>query len=181
MPMSRRIVVFAALLFGAALLETSLLPVLALRGFQPDLLLLVVLAAAVNDGPFTGIRVAIAAGLLSDLLTVMSPFGVSVAVYALCGYGVGVLRPYVYKQSVVAFVVLGGAFTFAATVVSGAALVLLADTALSWQYVFEVALIAATVNAFSAPLVFPMLPRLLGPDRAGSSGRDLAYQPGRRG
>jgi len=169
--MGRRIAVFVALLFCAAVLETTLVPAVALRGFQPDLLLLVVLAAAATDGPFTGIRVAIAAGIMSDLLTSMSPFGVSVAVYALCGYGVGILRPYVYKESVVSAVALGGVFTFAATVVSGGSLVLLAGVALPWHYLFEVALIAATVNAFSAPLVFPLLPKLLGPVHFSGSAR----------
>jgi rod shape-determining protein MreD len=161
--MGRRIAVFGALIVLASLIETTLVPVIALRGFQPDLLLLVVLAAGASDGPFTGIRVALAAGLVSDLLISQSPFGVSVAVYALCGYGVGMLRPYVYRESVVAAVALGGLFTFMATVVSGGATVFLADVDLPWFYLFEVALIAATVNAFSAPVVFPYLPKLLGP------------------
>lgn len=169
--MGRRIAVFAVLILLAATIETTLVPVVPLGGFQPDLLLLVVLAAAAADGPFTGIRVAVVAGLVSDLLTSMSPFGVSVAVYALCGYGVGVLKPYVYRASVIAAVALGGVFTGAASMLSGGALVLLQGVALPWHYLFEVALIAGTVNAFSAPLLFPVLPKLLGPFRPGGVSR----------
>lgn len=172
--MGRRIAVFLGLILLAATIETTLVPIVPLGGFQPDLLLLVVLAAAAADGPFTGIRVAIAAGLLGDLLTSMAPFGVSVAVYALCGYGVGVLRPYVYRESVIAAVALGGFFTVLASVLSGGALVFLTGASLPWSYLFEVALIAGTVNAFSAPLLFPLLPRLLGPLRpAGASHLEL--------
>lgn len=167
--MGRRIAVLCGLLFAAALIETTLVPVIALRGFQPDLLLLVVLAAAAQDGPFTGIRVAFAAGLLADALTVQSPFGVSVAVYALGGYLVGVLRPYVYRESVVSAAALGGAFTFLGLVIIGGAQVLLVDVNLPWGYVFEVALIAGTVNALAAPLFFPALPKMLGPVRPASA------------
>lgn len=165
--MGRRIAVFGGLIFLVAMIETTLVPVMPLGGFQPDLLLLVVLGAAAADGPYTGIRVAVVAGLAGDLLTSMAPFGVSVAVYALCGYGVGVLSPYVYRESVISALALGGAFTVAASVLLGGALVLLQGVTLSWLYLFEVALIAGTVNAFSAPLVFPVFPKLLGPLRPG--------------
>lgn len=171
--MGRRIAVFCGLLLAAVVIETTLVPVIALRGFQPDLLLLVVLAAAATDGPFTGIRVALAAGLIGDLLTVVSPFGVSVAVYAGCGYLVGVLRPYVYRASVIAAAALGGVFTFVGAVVTGGAQVLLAGVSLPWGFVFEVALIAGTVNALAAPLLFPALPKMLGPVRPGSARDEL--------
>jgi len=52
-----RIGVVALVLLTGAVMQTALFPLLPLGGFRPDLLLLVVVAMALRDGPLVGIRV----------------------------------------------------------------------------------------------------------------------------
>ncbi|HEX8803112.1 MAG TPA: rod shape-determining protein MreD [Acidimicrobiales bacterium] len=87
----------ALLLLSALVLQLGLVSDVRIFGAVGDVLLLVVIAAGLVDGPDRGATVGFAAGVLYDL-TLDTPFGLSALTYALVGYAVGVasaalLRP----------------------------------------------------------------------------------------
>ena len=53
-----RVFVVTLVLVTTALMQTSLVPFLALGGYRPDLLLLITIAFAVEDGLLPGLRIA---------------------------------------------------------------------------------------------------------------------------
>ena len=82
-PLRAALVVLAALL-----LQVSLAADLRVAGAIGDLVLVVVVAAALTGGADRGATYGFAAGLLFDLV-VDAPFGLTPLTYALVGYGVG--------------------------------------------------------------------------------------------
>ena len=61
--------IFALLILLAILIKTIVLPAVAIGTFRPDVLVLVVVAVALVEGPDTGLRLGFAAGLTQDLLS----------------------------------------------------------------------------------------------------------------
>lgn len=80
----------APVLVAVLLVQVGVMTGLPAFGAVADLMLLVALAAASVGGPDKGAAYGFAAGLLYDLL-LDTPFGMSALVYALVGYGIGVL------------------------------------------------------------------------------------------
>lgn len=80
----------APVLLAALVLQVGVMTGLPAYGAVADLMLLVTLGAASVAGPDKGATYGFAAGLLYDLL-LDTPFGMSALVYALVGYGIGVL------------------------------------------------------------------------------------------
>lgn len=80
----------APVLIAVLLVQVGVMTDLPAFGVVADLMLLVTLAAASVGGPDKGATYGFASGLLYDLL-LDTPFGMSALVYALVGYGVGVL------------------------------------------------------------------------------------------
>lgn len=75
---------------GAFIVQHSLLVALRIHGAQPDLMLLVVVVAALDGGPRRGALVGFAVGLVVDLF-VLTPFGLTALTFTLVGYAVGLL------------------------------------------------------------------------------------------
>ncbi|MFP4636378.1 MAG: rod shape-determining protein MreD [Nitriliruptoraceae bacterium] len=148
------------LLVTAVVLETALFPSVTLLGFRPDLLLLLVLAIAVHDGPMSGARVGAVAGLLADLLIMQSPVGLSVAIYATLGWLIGVLRPYVAPDSISGPVVLAFVSGVLGTAAYGTITWLLADQRATFDLVFQAALAVGLYNTLLAPLAYALVGRL---------------------
>lgn len=155
-----RALVVGLLLLTAAVLETALFPSLTLLGYRPDLLLLVVLAIAMQDGPMSGARVGVISGLLADLLVVQSPVGLSVLIHTGVGYLVGVSRPYLAPDSLSAPLAL--AFVTAAVGTAGYGIMasLLADERASAEQVVQAALAVGLYNMLLAPIAYAGLRRL---------------------
>ncbi len=155
-----RALVIGLLLLTAAVLETALFPSLTLLGYRPDLLLLVVLAIAMQDGPMSGTRVGVVAGLLADLLVVQSPVGLSVLIHTGVGYLAGVSRPYLAPDSLSA--PLAVAFVAGALGTGGYGIMasLLADERASAEQVVQAALAVGLYNMLLAPVVYVALRRV---------------------
>ncbi len=155
-----RALVIGLLLLTAAVLETALFPALTLLGYRPDLLLLVVLAIAMQDGPMSGARVGIISGLLADLLVVQSPVGLSVLIHTGIGYLVGVSRPYLAPDSLSAPLALAFVTGAVGTAGYGIMASLLADERASAEQVVRAALAVGLYNMLLAPLAYAALRRL---------------------
>ena len=158
--MIRRALLVALLLVTAAVLETALFPAVTLLGFRPDLLLLVVLAIGVHDGPMSGARVGAIAGLLADLLVVQSPIGLSVVIYATIGFVVGIARPYLAPDSITAPILLAFVTGAVGTATYGVLTSLLADDRAPFDLVLQAALAVGLYNTLLAPVAYAVVNRL---------------------
>lgn len=112
-----RIVLLAALLALAAAVNGAWLSRLPVR-MPPDLLLLVVLPAALRYGGEAGALFGAAAGYLRDL-TAGTPLGLHVLVYLLVGLGAGALSPLVDVQQRLVPAAAGAVGTLGAWVLGG--------------------------------------------------------------
>lgn len=150
-----RVVALTAVGFTALLITTVIGPSLAVAGYRPDLMTLLVVAVAFYDGSASGARAGFAVGLIGDLLSTASgPVGVGALVLLLVGYGVGSLRPYLSGTAMVGQIAVAAGGTVVAVLGYGFAGLLLdvspADPALA----LETALAVALYNALLAPFGF---------------------------
>ena len=155
-----RIGVVALLLVTALVVQTALFPLLPLGGFRPDLLLLVVLAVALRDGPLSGLRIGFCAGLLTDLLVAQAPVGLASLVYTGVGYTVGVARPYLAPDSITAPIVLAFLSGLLGTAGYGVLLLLLSEDRVSSLLLLQASLSVALYNTLLAPAVLGVVTRL---------------------
>src|SRR6266436_10357522 len=96
----RRSVGTSLLILTALLLQTTLLPHLALFRVVPDLMLVVVICIGLVRGPSSGATAGFVGGMLRDLL-LDAPTGLSALAYVTVGYVVGggpALRPVVQRR-----------------------------------------------------------------------------------
>lgn len=99
---ARRVLLGAVLVLGALVLQTTIVARLPLPGSPPDIVLVVVLAFALAQGPLSGMVTGFVAGALGDLLADHALGRLALA-YVVVGYLVGlgaggdnraVLRPF---------------------------------------------------------------------------------------
>ncbi len=151
--MISRAVVLVLLVLTAAAVQTAVLPLVAVAGFRPDLLLLLSVAFAIHDGPEAGVRIGFGAGLVTDLLLQTSALGVAALTYAVVGYLVGIARPYFATNSMTAPLLLAFGGSTIGALVLGLLSSLLGDAVLDVQLVLTVALFVGVVHTLLIPLV----------------------------
>lgn len=89
--MTRRILLGAVTILAAVLVQSTVLSRLPLPGGAPDLLLVLVVAFALHEGPLSGTVTGFVAGLVADL-GVDHELGRTAVVYTLVGYVAGTLH-----------------------------------------------------------------------------------------
>ncbi len=141
-----RVFVIALLITTAAAIQTAVLPMVSFGGFRPDLLLLVVVAFAVQDGPEAGVRIGFVAGLVTDLLLETSAIGVAALTLALVGYIVGAARPYLAPNSLTAPLLLGLLGSAIGSLLLGGLSSILGDADTSFGLLVTAALYVGVVN-----------------------------------
>ena len=87
------------LVLVALVVHAQLLPNVRVAGVQPNLMLLVAVAGGIVAGPSAGAVLGFSVGLLTDLLFLETPLGLSAMVFCLVGYGVGLLQAGVLRSS----------------------------------------------------------------------------------
>lgn len=99
-----KILLFSALVFGCAVIQSSLFPALTLLPATPDLLLAAVMGLAVYDGERSGAVAGIGAGVLTEAL---SPSGIMLlpVVYMLIGYVFGIVTRIFLNKNFLSWVV----------------------------------------------------------------------------
>jgi rod shape-determining protein MreD len=150
----RRVLMLAAVVVAAALLQTTVLAELRLAGVRPDLLVLSVVAVAMASGPTSGAVFGFSAGLVADLLFDL-PVGVSALVYTAVGFAVGTVRLYVTSRRPLVHLALAGAASLAAVWCSG--LLLRVFDLSSWEAVARSGPLVALYNLLLAPFVYPVV------------------------
>ncbi len=159
--MISRVVALAALLLVALIVQTVLFPQLPTGWIRPDVLLLVVVAVGLADGPFPGMRVGFAAGLMTDLLVLVAPLGLATLVFTVIGFAVGTIRPYLAPSSITAPLVLAGITGALGTAAYGTLALLLGDERFAGWTLIEASLGVAIYNVLIAPLVIRPVAMLL--------------------
>lgn len=71
--------------------QTAVLSRLRIVGVAPDTMLLLAVCAGIVGGPERGVVVGFVSGIAFDLFLVTTPVGLSALVFALMGYGVGLV------------------------------------------------------------------------------------------
>lgn len=158
--MIQRVGVVALVLVTAAILQTSLLPFLAVSGFRPDLLLLVTIAFSLRDGLVTGLRVGFAAGVLTDLLLNESPVGLTALIFVGVAYAVGVARPFLAPDSWTAPVILSVMGTLVGVAGYGLLAAVLAEDPIAMGLILQASVVSAVYALLLAPVVYGLVRRL---------------------
>jgi rod shape-determining protein MreD len=150
----RRLLVLAAVVVVAVLLETTVFGELRLAGVRPDLLVLAVVAVAMASDATTGAAFGFVAGLVADLLFDL-PVGVSALVYTATGFAVGTVRVYVTSHRPLVHLVLAGAASLASAWCCG--LLLRVFDLSTWAAVVRAGPLVAVFNLLLTPFVYPVV------------------------
>jgi rod shape-determining protein MreD len=113
----RRFLLGAATVLTALLLQDTVISTLPLPGAAPDLLLVLVVAYALVEGPLSGMTTGFVAGLLADSLADHA-LGRLALVYAVVGYATGFIEDDTERSTLVPFLAVaagavGGVLIFA--------------------------------------------------------------------
>lgn len=108
--MARRTALTAAIILICAVLQVSVMQWFALRGVEPDLLLVVTVVIALLSGPRAGMAVGFSAGVVEGAL--LGRFmGVYAAAKTIAGYLAGVAGRRLLAENLVVMVGAGAALT----------------------------------------------------------------------
>lgn len=152
--MTARIAVFGLIAFVTLLLQAVVAPIIAVAGWPPDLVLAVVVAVAVVEGPATGARFGFVAGMGVDLLSGGAHLvGLTALVLLLVGEGVGRVRPYLGGTQQAAALVLGAAAGIVAFGLFGGMSLLLDIRRFSAGFIIEGLVANALWAAVATPVV----------------------------
>jgi rod shape-determining protein MreD len=155
------------LILTALILQTTVVPHLAIFRVVPDLLMVVVISLALIEGPSHGALAGFMGGLLRDLF-VDAPTGLSALSYVTVGYVVGAVRPYVQSSSVAVPFVGVFAGSFAGTVFYQVLALLLGVAAQPVDRMAQIVVVTAVYNTLLVPFVYPLVRRVASKPRTES-------------
>lgn len=112
----RALIIFVLMLVSVSL-QSTVIPILSVGGVGPDLVLVVVVSAALAGGRQTGFLSGVFGGLLQDLLSV-GPFGFNTLSKMLVGFLVGLYERKVNKTSLLLPLLAVGAGTVGSVLVA---------------------------------------------------------------
>lgn len=154
-----RAVVLPLLAVLAVVLQAAVLARLPLPGAAPDLVLAVVVAAGLVEGPRTGVLVGFASGLLSDLAG-DAELGRLALAYVVVGYLAGLLQDDADGSPLVPVAVTGALAAVAVLLYAGEG-VLLSDPRITGSALWRSLASIVPYCAVLAMVVFPLVGALL--------------------
>lgn len=92
-----RVVLWICLLVGALVLQSTVMPLIAIKGIKPDLLLIIVVSTGLLTGKERGVGIGFFSGLLQDLVS-GSSFGINILTKMATGYLCGMVERKVFKE-----------------------------------------------------------------------------------
>jgi rod shape-determining protein MreD len=161
----RRVLLWAAVVLTALLLQSTLFSTITLRGAKPDLIVLITVVLAYLEGPSSGALAGFVGGMAEDFL-LNQPKGITALTLTLVGYGVGMLRQYVTTPSPILPVALVGCSTVVAVLFYGLVAFLLGQLETGFLYLLRVAVLSGLYNAVLTPILFPVVRRVAESSRA---------------
>jgi rod shape-determining protein MreD len=154
----RRVLLLAAVILSALLLQTTIFAEINLLGAKPELMYLITIAFGMLEGPASGAVTGFVGGMAQDFL-LDAPKGITALTLTLLGYAIGMARQFIVSPSPVLPVVLVGFGTFAGVLFYGVVSFLLGQLDSTWLYLLRIAVLSAIYNAILTPLVFPIMRR----------------------
>jgi len=154
----RRVLLLAAVILSALLLQTTIFAEINLLGAKPELMYLITIAFGMLEGPASGAITGFVGGMAQDFL-LDAPKGITALTLTLLGYAIGMARQYIVSPSPVLPVVLVGLGTFGGVLFYGVVSFLLGQLDFTWLHLLRIAVLSAIYNAILTPLVFPIMRR----------------------
>jgi rod shape-determining protein MreD len=146
----------------AAIAQTTLASDVRVLGVAPDLMLLIAISGGLVAGSEVGCILGFLAGLAADSFLTATPFGLSALTYCLVGFGVGVLRNNVLRESWL----LAPIVAFTASLVGVVGFVALGEvvgrtgpSAAGGSWVIRVALVEGVWAAALSIVIHPLVAR----------------------
>lgn len=155
----QRFLLGAASVLTALLLQLAVVARLPLPGAAPDLVLVLVVAFALAEGPMSGMVTGFVAGMLADGLSVHEIGRLALA-YAVAGYVAGMLQDDTERSTLLPFwaVFLGAGSALLAFSLEG---VLLADKHVTFYSVARAAISSLPYDVVLTPFVVPVVTGLV--------------------
>lgn len=110
MSRKRKVILFLAIVAGF-LIQVAVAPHVQLFGVKPDILLVLAIVVAIQDGPTAGATVGFFGGLLQDMIS-PTLFGVSALVKTIAAYMAGLFKDMTITYSVMLPLVITFIMTF---------------------------------------------------------------------
>ena len=151
----KRAVLLTVLSLTGLAFQTSVFGSTTLMGSKPELLLLMVVALAMSEGPTFGTVAGFSMGLATDLVLEL-PQGLTALTYTVAGYVVGRIRAHVQTPVTWLPIVMVSMTTLGAVLFYGGFSQVLGAT-LPAQRVLRHALLASVYNALLTPFLFPLV------------------------
>jgi rod shape-determining protein MreD len=156
---TRRFLLGAATVLTALLLQDTVVSALPLPGAAPDLLLVLVVAYALVEGPMSGMVTGFVAGILADALADHA-LGRLALVYAVVGYATGFIEDDTERSTLVPFLgVAAGAI--AGVLLFAAEGMLLGDPRVTVHAVGRSLVSSVPYSVVLTPFVVPVLDLLV--------------------
>jgi len=147
----------------AFVFQLSVLPQFKLLGVQPDLILVVAIVVAVQDGPIAGAVVGFAGGMLQDIAS-PQVMGVSALTKTLAAFLAGVMKDVFMTYSILLPVLLVFFFTFFELLLNQGVLVVLGQEELI-PVKAGLLFAAALYNVLAVLVIYPLLRRFRFPEK----------------
>jgi rod shape-determining protein MreD len=159
-PVIRRILVIAAIVITAVLLQSTVFSQLRLVGVRPELLILVTIVIALLEGPTEGAVVGFVCGLAQDMF-LNQPKGITALTLTLLGYAVGMARQFIVSPSPLVPTIVVAIGTALAMGFYEIVSLLLGTFDVPTTEAVKIALLTAAYNAVLTPILYPLLRRIV--------------------
>jgi rod shape-determining protein MreD len=156
----RRVIAIIAIIVTAVLLQSTVFAQLQLLGVRPELLYLVTILIALNEGPSEGAIVGFTCGLAQDMF-LDQPMGITALTLTLLGYAVGMARQYIVSPSPLVPTIVVAVATALGVGFYEIVTYLLGQFDAGFTYAVKVALLTAAYNAVLTPILSPLLRRIV--------------------
>ena len=156
----RRALALIAVIVTAILLQSTVFSQLRLLGVRPELLYLVTILIALQEGPNQGAIVGFTCGLAKDML-LDQPMGITALTLTLLGYAVGMARQYIVSPSPLVPTIVVAISTALGVAFYEIVTFLLGQFEAGFTYAVKVALLTALYNAVLTPILAPLLRRIV--------------------
>ncbi|HEX3299896.1 MAG TPA: rod shape-determining protein MreD [Actinomycetota bacterium] len=156
----RRVLALIAVIVTAILLQSTVFSQLRLLGVRPELLYLVTILIALQEGPNEGAVVGFTCGLAQDML-LDQPMGITALTLTLLGYAVGMARQYIVSPSPLVPTIVVAISTALGVAFYEIVTFLLGQFEAGFTYAVKVALLTALYNAVLTPILAPLLRRIV--------------------
>ncbi|HEY3425112.1 MAG TPA: rod shape-determining protein MreD [Negativicutes bacterium] len=92
-------IIWAGVIIVALILQSTIIPLLAVNGIRPDLLLIIVVSSGLLSGKEHGVGIGFFSGLLQDLVS-GNIFGLNILAKLATGYVFGMAERKVFKEHI---------------------------------------------------------------------------------